>query len=203
MPLYKFYRIVPKDVSQTDCYIGHTVQPLRKRFTSHAKCNNTTTSKALFDRYGKDGLQIVLIHELELAGLEEARREERRLWEEHKDHAVNLVRPWISEEERKEAHRLYYIHLTPEQRARHAETTRAWAIENKEHRAELAHQRYVMNRESYNKHVAEYRRANKEMISARMKAYEQRPDVKLRRAQLRHDRRIYDSTLKYLRILLE
>ena len=102
MPLYKFYRIVPKDTTQTDCYIGHTIQPLRKRFTEHGKPSNSISSRILFERYGKGGLEIVLIHELELPDKEYARREERRLWEEVKEQAVNKDRPWTSEEEKKE-----------------------------------------------------------------------------------------------------
>jgi len=108
MPIYKFYRIVPKDATKTDCYIGHTVQPLRKRFKGHYDRMNrvgsgSCSSAILFRNYGKDALEIVLIHELELPDKEYARREERRLYEEHRERAVNQVRPWRSEEERKEA----------------------------------------------------------------------------------------------------
>jgi hypothetical protein len=102
MPVYKFYRIAPKDTTRPDCYIGHTIQELRKRFTEHCKTSNTTSSKALFDRYGKDNLEIILIHELELPNREYARREERRLWEEVREQAVNRWRPWVSEEEKKQ-----------------------------------------------------------------------------------------------------
>ena len=102
MPLYKFYRIIPKDTTQTDCYIGHTIQPLRKRFTGHCQKSNDCSSKVLFERYGKEGLEIILIHELELPNTEYARREERRLWEEVKEQAVNKERPWTSNKEKEE-----------------------------------------------------------------------------------------------------
>jgi len=93
-----------------DCYIGHTRQPLRKRFTEHYHERNRSDacrSSILFERYGRDGLEIVLIHELELATLEEARREERRLCEVYHESIVNKVRPFTTQDE-KEAERLLY-----------------------------------------------------------------------------------------------
>lgn len=95
MPLYKFYRIVPTDATQTDCYIGHTTQPLYKRFSQHRSSSNPTTSKSLIERYGKDNLRIVLIHELELPSKDYAVREERRLIEMMRRYVVNTQMPWV------------------------------------------------------------------------------------------------------------
>jgi hypothetical protein len=153
MPLYKFYRIVPKDTTQTDCYIGHTIQPLRKRFTAHCGKNNDASSKVLFERYGKDGLEIVLIHELELPDKEYARREERRLWEEVKERAVNQVRPWVSEEERKESGAIL---------------KKQWSETNKEHRTQYIREYHKTNKE----HVAAYRKQYYEDRKEHLKQYQ-------------------------------
>ena len=119
MPLYKFYRIVPKTVENDDCYIGHTIQPLRKRFTGHyddykrkARCGTHT----LFEKYGRDGLEIVLIHELELPDKEYARREERRLYEENT--VINKRRPWISDVETQQYNKQYNTAYGKERRNR-------------------------------------------------------------------------------------
>lgn len=156
MPLYKFYRIVPKDTTQTDCYIGHTVQPLRKRFTEHGRPSNSTSSKALFERYGKKGLQIVLIHELELPDKEYARREERRLLEEVREQAVNKLRPWTSEEETKELM---------------ATTAKQWREANKEYVA-THRKRYIeAHQEQRRQYSKQYHEAHREIILARQKQY--------------------------------
>ena len=156
MPLYKFYRIVPKDTTQTDCYIGHTIQPLRKRFTEHCKPSNSISSKALFERYGKEGLEMVLIHELELPNTEYARREERRLWEEVKEQAVNKERPWASEEEKKQSS---------------ASSGKRWREANKEYVA-THRKKYVEERvEQRQQYCKQYHEAHREAILARQKQY--------------------------------
>lgn len=147
MPLYKFYRIVPKDMEQTDCYIGHTTQPLRKRFTQHATTKKKTSSSLLFERYGRDGLEIVLIHELELTTLEEARREERRLYEDHRANAINQVRPFITKDERKEQITI---------------NSKAWKERNRSHVIELRDIRYEKNKEKYNAVARQWAKDNKE-----------------------------------------
>lgn len=101
MPIYHFYRIVPKDVVDADEYIGSTRSPLHKRWWEHCRPDNRTTSRILFERYGKENLCIRLIHSLDLPSKEYALREERRLYEESV-RKVNQVRPWVSPEEKRE-----------------------------------------------------------------------------------------------------
>jgi hypothetical protein len=163
MPLYKFYRIVPKDTTQTDCYIGHTIQPLRKRFTAHCLKSNDTTSKALFERYGKEGLEIILIHELELPDKEYARREERRLWEEVKEHAVNHRKPWRSEEEKKTHQKQY----EEENREARAILLKRWYEEHKEVVLTRQKQWREANKEQYK----QWREANKEQLKQQNKQW--------------------------------
>ena len=190
MPLYKFYKIVPKDVSKTDCYIGHTIQPLRKRFTAHCKTGNKTSSKMLIENYGKDALEIVLIHELELPDKEFARREERRLYEEHKERVVNHVRPYVTDEERKEQKKQY-----------RDENKEAMSVQQKQYRE--------ANKEVISAHNKQYYEQNKEAVSAQMKQYYE-TKYKALRAQnrehhneLQRERHARESAVKYLRKLLE
>jgi len=149
MPLYKFYRIVPKDVSKTDCYIGHTTQPLRKRFSQHWEKRNSSrvcSSSMLFHNYGRDALEIVLIHELELPDKEFALREERRLYEEYRETVVNKNRPIITDEERKKANQ--------ERRRIHG---KQWREVSKEHQAEYHKKWWKVNRERCNARRASLR----------------------------------------------
>jgi hypothetical protein len=189
MPLYKFYKIVPKDATQTDCYIGHTVQLLRKRFTAHWKRRNDNgacKSSLLFQRYGKEGVEIVLIHELELPDKEYARREERRLYEEVKEHAVNKLCPWRSEEEKRtEENRLRSIryHTRDE---KNDPRRKAYREANKERQAELQKVWMETNKDKVVADKKAYYEANKERVSRLNKQWHGRV-----------------AALKYLRRLLE
>ena len=182
MPLYKFYRIVPKDATKTDCYIGHTVQPLRKRFRAHCQMSNRCSSITLFRNYGKEALQIVLIHELELPDKEYARREERRLWEEVKEQAVNRARPWVNDEENTQVVNQWY----QDNRQAHLSRQKQWREANKEKKATLDKQ---------------YREANKERKAMLDKRW-----VEANKDRVTENKRQWyarESALKYLRILLE
>jgi hypothetical protein len=199
MPLYKFYRIVPKDATKTDCYIGHTVQPLRKRFKGHYDRMNrvgsgSCSSAILFRNYGKGALEIVLIHELELPDKEYARREERRLYEEHRERAVNKYKPYVTDEERKE---------------RDAILHRAYNEANKDTILPAK----KLYREAHKEHQAEqqrvWREANRDKVSADKKVYYEtkykalRVENKEHHNEVQRQRRARESALKYLRILLE
>ena len=80
------------------------------------------------DTYGRENVSIVLIHSLEFATMEEARREERRLIEENRGNCVNLYIPW-----REEGYRKRYMEEFAEH---HKEAIRnrkkAWWEANKE-----------------------------------------------------------------------
>jgi len=189
MPLYKFYRIVPKDVTQIDYYIGHTTQPLRKRFAEHIRDARNrpekTTSHHLIDRYGKDGLEIVLIHELELPDKEYARREERRLWEEVKENAVNRCRPWRSEKERKEGDRIRLAKWSEENSERVLQKKKEWEEANRERIKEVKKVYRKVNKERCREAVKKCEEANKERYALKRKEWYAR-----------------ESALKYLRRLL-
>ena len=111
--MYHFYRIVVKEELNGKCYVGHTQQPLHKRFHDHSRMRECCKSRVLFEEYGKDSLEIVLIHSLELPDTIHARREERRLFEEYRAVCVNKQRPFVSDDEKspeilKEQRRVYY-----------------------------------------------------------------------------------------------
>jgi len=199
MPLYKFYRIVPKDTTKTDCYIGHTVQPLRKRFSGHYERMNrvgsgSCSSATLFRNYGKEGLQIVLIHELELPDKEYALREERRLLEEHREMAVNKYKPYVTDEERKE---------------RDANIKRAYNEANKDtirpakklYRETHKEQQAIAHKRWCEANAEAIKQRKKETYETKYKAL--RTQNREYHNELQRERRARESALKYLRILLE
>ena len=100
MPLYRFYRIVG---SGDEEYVGSTQQPLHKRFYQHKddykSGRKTCHSYKVFDLYGIDNCSIILISELECESRQHALKEERRIYEERREHSVNKNKPVLSEEE--------------------------------------------------------------------------------------------------------
>ena len=201
MPLYKFYRIVPKDASKTDCYIGHTVQPLRKRFTAHYNQMNivgsgSCSSAILFRNYGKDALEIVLIHELELPDKDFARREERRLLEEHRERAVNKCKPYVTDEERKQQKKQY----RDENKEAQSAWGKQWREDNKEAISAQKKQWREDNIMAISAQKKQYRDENKEVISAHNKQW--REDNKEAISAQKKQKYARDSALKYIRRLL-
>lgn len=162
MPLYKFYRIVHKMEADSECYIGSTTQPLHKRFYQHSKRGSSgCSSKILFEKYGKENLQIVLIHELELPSRQEALREERRLFEEH-EKKVNRIRPHISMEDFTEYQRKY--RETNSEKI--AERARKYREAHAEEISDYHKTYYKSNREDIKARNSKWNKANRETINA-------------------------------------
>ena len=78
-----------------ECYVGSTIQHVEKRWISHRKNSNGTTSRILLERYGKDCKFVVL----EVCPIEEQFIKEQ-WWMDHSVGCVNEQRAYISEEER-------------------------------------------------------------------------------------------------------
>lgn len=141
MVLYKFYRIVNNQ--NDECYIGCAKQKLSKRYANHKEKINLCTSKILFDKYGVENCNCILIKELELNSIEEARREERKIIEEYKGKCVNFMIP--------------------------SRTQKEWREDNKEINKEKKHLYYELNKERFNIVYKQYRDENKDEILLKLK----------------------------------
>ena len=153
MTLYHFYRLV-NNVDDR-CYIGMTRRELRKRLHNH-RYSTRCSSKQLIDQYGKDNIDIILIHSLEYETIHEAHREERRLIEEHRDRCVNLVIPYRSEDELKEQKKVQ---------------NKAWYEANKEEVKAQKKAYHETHKEKMNTLNKAYRETHKEEEKARNKVY--------------------------------
>ncbi len=142
MPTYHFYRLV-NNVDDV-CYIGQTRRDLRKRLYDHRHGKMDTSSKIMFDKYGRDSISIVLIHSLELQTIREAHREERRIIEEYAGRCVNLQMPFREADETKTLAKIY----------------------RDEHKTEIA-----TRQKAYYRKNKERLKLPKEVASARNKAY--------------------------------
>lgn len=161
--LYRFYRIVGTGDKE---YIGHTRSPLSKRMYQHKQdyqLNRSSTScRIVFEEYGIENCSIVLIHEMALHTVDEARREERRLVEERRDVCVNIHRPIISTEER-QAYIKQYNDDHKGDRKQYREDRKEIILQkgveyrnaNRETIRQKNTERYIKNHEQYNAHRRE------------------------------------------------
>ena len=88
----KIYKIVNN--VDDKIYIGSTTQPLYKRINDHRKRYRSTVpnqyaTKELFDTYGINNCQIVLIEEIEVHNVEEERKIEREWYDKLRHLVVN------------------------------------------------------------------------------------------------------------------
>lgn len=156
--------------------------------------SGSCSSSILFRNYGKEGLEIVLIHELELPDKEYARREERRLLEEHRERAVNKYNPYVTDEERKERDALskkIYNEVNKD-------TIRpARKIYREAHKEEQA----IRTKQWREANVEAIKQKKKEEYLTKYKA--QREQNREHENKLLRERRARESALKYLSRLLE
>jgi len=108
MPLYRFYRITSTEGPEE--YIGSTTGRLCNRMAVHRcvyrKGQKGPTSRLIFTKYGVETCSIALISEQEYETKQEALQEERRLIDERRGYAVNVMTPCITKDEREERHRM-------------------------------------------------------------------------------------------------
>ena len=161
MTLYSFYRIVGSGVEDSEEYIGSTKQPLHKRLYEHKKNHKRDgkcSSKLIFQKYGIDNCSIILISQMECATYEEARREERKIYEERKKNAVNKVRPHATEEEEKKDRKELY----EKNKDKIREQVKKWEENNVERRKEARKKYLEENKDKTNATQREYRLKRRE-----------------------------------------
>lgn len=163
----KIYKIC--SMKGEKCYIGSTAKPyLSARKSDHLSKyrlgkGRHCASYELFEEYGVDDCEFVLLEECE-----EAQRYVReRWWMENTPQCVNLTRPIITEEEKKElkaeSHQRIKASQTEEEKKKKADYRRQWNKENREvpiqcecgmmatighltrHRTTVAHQKLMDN----------------------------------------------------------
>jgi hypothetical protein len=136
-------------------YYGSTTQTLAQRFSGH-KAHMNCSSSILFEEYGIDNCIVEKVEEVTISSL----RERERYWIDNDENCVNIKRPCISEEEKKEYDRERY-----EQNKEHRnQLSREWREQNKEHHNQLSREWYEQNKERANQLSREWREQNKEKI---------------------------------------
>ena len=131
-----FYKIVCKDLSIKDCYVGHTTNLMKRKHHHKNLCINPNNKQYnsfkyqfIRDNGGWDNWEIVLIKTESCENSFEAVRKEREYIEELQA-SLNKVKPISSKEEKVEYDRNYYQNNKErysENKKKHYENNKAYS----------------------------------------------------------------------------
>ena len=131
-----FYKIVCKDTSITDCYVGHTTDFTKRKSQHKNTCNNPNIKKHNLPVYqfirmndGWENFEMILINTHSLNSSLEARQKEREYIEQIQP-VLNKYLPYTSKEEKNK-----YM--------------KEWANENSQHIKEYKHKLYIEKQDEY------------------------------------------------------
>ena len=176
-----FYRIVCKDTSINDCYIGHTTDFKRRKsehkkhcYMENDKHYNLKLYKFIRDNGGWDNFDMILINTECCDGVLEARRREREHIEQHNS-SLNHTIPSRSSNEYLEANKErfqkyrqeYYEQNKPEI----SEKRKIYRDNHKEEKALMDKKYRENNKEKLKVKQQEYYEQNKESVKAKVKEY--------------------------------
>lgn len=147
------YKIVHNDLTISDIYIGHTTSFTNRKWSHKTNCYNEKRPQYHYkvyqmirDKGGWENWSMILIEEFPCKNSLEARKRERKLYEDY--HAnLNTFRPYVSEEENKEE--------MNEHKKKYYEANKEKILKEKK-------QYYEANREQIAEKVKKYYEANKE-----------------------------------------
>jgi len=175
MPDYskgKIYKIVVNTEEEYKPYVGSTCQELSQRMTDHrsshknwkeGKIKVKIASYDLFDKFGIENCQIILLEEYPCDSKMKLLQKEREWFD--KIECCNKKKPFISKEEIIEQMKEYY----EDHKEEILEQRKIYREEHKEQITEYKKEWYETNKEEIAEQRKEYRQANKEQITEKGK----------------------------------
>jgi hypothetical protein len=159
------YKIVCKDVSITDCYIGHTTDFIRRKQNHKVSCNNLLDKhynlkvyKYIRENGGWDNFEMLVIEKYQCSDVYEAKIRER-YWIETLKSNLNTVIPTRTNEEYRNTHK--------EQKSINDKKYREKNVE----KLKVKHKEYYENKKtSIQEYKKSYYEKNKEEIKEKRKA---------------------------------
>ena len=117
------YKIVCNDLSIKDCYVGHTTDMTKRKWAHKTACNNEKDKKHNLKIYqiirengGWENWDMVLVEKFPCNDKYEACKRERDVYEKL-DAKMNMVRPYLTQEEYKEENKQNYKKYHEEHKA--------------------------------------------------------------------------------------
>tara|TARA_R110001632_G_C11170115_1_gene399544 strand:- start:52 stop:597 length:546 start_codon:yes stop_codon:yes gene_type:complete len=166
------YKIICKDNSITDCYIGSTTDFRRRGLHHNKRCSNINNPKYnckvykfIRDNGGWDNWDMLKLEDCEV----ENKLQLERKYYDDLNSTLNSMRPFVSKEERRIANskttKLWYIKNEKENKIKR----KAYELKNKDKIAKNRIAYNLKNKDKIEKRRKEYRLKNKDKIAKRRK----------------------------------
>ena len=177
------YKIVCNDLSIKDCYVGHTTDMTMRKYSHKSICHNEKSKyynrkiyQIIRQTGGWSNWSMILVEKFPCRDKHEACKREREIFEEL-DAKMNIVKPYITQEEIKLYNKEYYKKYRQEHKAEFKEYMKQYHKQyNQEHKVELNEKK----KQYYQDHKVEikekaklYNQDHKEEIAEKKKQYYQ------------------------------
>jgi hypothetical protein len=136
------YKIVCNDLNVKECYVGHTINMTKRKWSHKSVCNNEKNKghnlkiyKIIRENGGWDNWSMLLVETFPCKDKHEACKRERELYEQI-DVIMNTRRPYRTHEEHKEYNKQNHKKYHEENKEQHKEQDKQRYQKNKEKIAE-------------------------------------------------------------------
>jgi len=161
------YKIVCNDLSVKDCYVGHTTNMTERKWCHKSHCHNEKDKghnrkiyQIIRENGGWDNWNMVLVEEFPCNNRQEACKREREVYEEL-DAKMNMVRPYLTQEDLKEYHKEYGKQYKKQYNQDHKEYNKQYS---KQYREEHKKQISEYSKQYWEYHKKEITEKKKEKI---------------------------------------
>ena len=158
------YKIVCSDLNVNECYVGHTTDMTKRKYWHKSSCNNekvkgynTKIYKIIRENGGWDNWTMLLVEEFPCKDKYQACKRERELYEEL-GAKMNMLRPYLTQEERTEYDKQYNKQYKQEHKEEHKKYHKLYYQDHKEYH-KLYYQDHKEQRKEQDK---QYREKHKE-----------------------------------------
>jgi len=147
------YKFVCNDLNVTDCYVGHTINMTKRKYWHKSACTNEKNKhhnlkiyKIIRENGGWDNWSMILVEEFPCKDKYEACKREREVYEEL-GAKMNMLRPYITQEETTEYDKQYL---------------KKYREEHKEYHKQYYKQRYQDHKEYHKLYYQDHKEQRKE-----------------------------------------
>ena len=191
----KIYMIEPTcEYDEGDVYYGSTTSTLVKRLSGHKAKSNSTSSKVLIEKYGRDNIKIVLMELYPCSCKDELKAVEAKYQRENK--CVNKriegrtdIQYYQDNRDKIRVQRRDYYQAN---RDKINEQQKEYREANQDKISEYHKTLYQANRDKINEQQKDYYQANKDKIIEQHKEYKQanRDKINARRREVRAEKKL-------------
>ena len=189
-----FYKIVCRDTSIKDCYVGHTTDFNSRKSKHKSRCSNPTDKKHNYNVYrfirangGWENWEMILIETHKCQDVLEARKIERD-YKEQLEGSLNAYVPSRTQTEYRNEHRDKYRNYNKQYYEDNKDDIlqyhKDYYEHNKERLIEEQKQTYHKNREKFSEQRKQYRKDNPEKVrELERQAYQRNKEQKRQKAK--------------------